>query len=253
MLFLTTEKNSYGVVDNRWWDGKASPFYLLAGGFQLIQILNVRRYEYLEGTCKDESYYECIGSNIPGEEKCKENGWSCAPISLPSKERKSDYRICQSTNISHQCGFFLQSQQEKCMGQKPCYVQEYSMYENSFLSGRNKILLNTIMNRWFNGNTTEMETPANEKVQWYMFSLVFGYPSWTRGTYTKHFQKEVHKECLVWSSTSLVGNIGGYMGLCVGFSFTGFIAWILGIIPKMCKALSTITDCNARIQTKTLY
>ena len=61
-----------------------------------------------------------------------------------------------------------------------------------------------------------------------MFSLVFGYPSWTRGTYTEHFQKEVHKECLVWSLTSLVGNIGGYMGLCVGFSFYNISSRIVG-------------------------
>ena len=41
-LYLTTQENSYGVVSNRWWNGRAEPFEI-TGGFRNIQINSIQR------------------------------------------------------------------------------------------------------------------------------------------------------------------------------------------------------------------
>ena len=50
-----------------------------------------------------------------------------------------------------------------------------------------------------------------------------------RGYYSDKVQKIIHKEYLVWKSTGMVGNIGGQLGLWVGFSFMGIIGGILNL------------------------
>ena len=49
------------------------------------------------------------------------------------------------------------------------------------------------------------------------------------GYYSDKINKFVHREYLVWTVTSMVGNIGGQLGLWVGFSFTGLVAGILNL------------------------
>ena len=66
----------------------------------------------------------------------------------------------------------------------------------------------------------------------YMFWISFSPSDSTRGKYTKQVQIEVSKEYKTLTAISLVGNIGGQLGLFVGFSCTGFIAWMLNLVPK---------------------
>ena len=47
-LYLTSERNSYGAVYLRWFDGEAKPFNLKMGKYHNIQINKIRRYEYLK-------------------------------------------------------------------------------------------------------------------------------------------------------------------------------------------------------------
>ena len=55
----------------------------------------------------------------------------------------------------------------------------------------------------------------------------------SNGRYTTTVQKHVHKEYLSWTGTGLVGNVGGQLGLWLGFSFTGFIAGVVNLAPKI--------------------
>ena len=68
-----------------------------------------------------------------------------------------------------------------------------------------------------------------------MFYLVLSPPASSRGQYLSGLHKEVRREYLAYTGKSLFGNIGGYMGLCVGFSLTGLVAWIFDILPKVRK------------------
>ena len=49
------------------------------------------------------------------------------------------------------------------------------------------------------------------------------------GYYSDNIPKVVQKEYLVWTGTVLISNIGGQLGLWVGFSFTGLAAGILNL------------------------
>ena len=66
----------------------------------------------------------------------------------------------------------------------------------------------------------------------YMFWASFKVPKWSRGEYIHGVQKEVHKEFWAMTGMSLVGNVGGQLGLCLGFSFIGFSGWVLALIPE---------------------
>ena len=85
----------------------------------------------------------------------------------------------------------------------------------------------------------DLDFTEDEQKNKYIFVLDLATPTATRGKYTGKFQKDVDTEKLAWSGISVIGNIGGYMGLCVGFSFTGFIAWTLAILPKFWTFLHT--------------
>ena len=67
----------------------------------------------------------------------------------------------------------------------------------------------------------------------YMFWISFSPFDSTRGKYTHRTQIKVSKEYKTLTMISLVGNIGGQLGLFVGFSCTGFITWMLKLVPKL--------------------
>ena len=59
------------------------------------------------------------------------------------------------------------------------------------------------------------------------------------------------KENLVWTGTSMVGNVGGQLGLWVGFSFAGLLAGTLNVIPKMWDLVLRKRSSNNRRKTFT--
>ena len=99
-----------------------------------------------------------------------------------------------------------------------------------------------IRNQWLHMNVTKANLIQGQQDHKYMFLIYLSHPPSTRGSYRSQFQKDVQTERLVWSEISIIGNIGGYMGLCVGFSFTSFLAWLLGIFPKAWFALEKIKE-----------
>ena len=44
--------------------------------------------------------------------------------------------------------------------------------------------------------------------------------------------KIIKKEYLIMNEMSLVGNVGGTLGMFVGFSFIGTIEWLMDILSK---------------------
>ena len=71
-----------------------------------------------------------------------------------------------------------------------------------------------------------------------IFNLVYQqvYTYWWRGVKVAckgEVQKEVHMEYLTWTGISMVGNIGGQLGLWIGFSFTSLVAVALNMLPTI--------------------
>ena len=119
------------------------------------------------------------------------------------------------------------------MEQKPCIVQEYLEELDPLWSviGDDRISSNALLRKFLKNSIVEtiLENLDNKYMVWPAFS-----PRRTgRGKYSKYLSIDVHKEYLAVTNTSLVGNVGGQLGLFVGFSFTGFIAWMFDLFPKI--------------------
>ena len=65
------------------------------------------------------------------------------------------------------------------------------------------------------------------------FSIEYGRPRSLDGYRENRPIKTVHKETPVWGPFQLLGNIGGTMGMFVGFSFSGCIGWIITLTFKL--------------------
>ena len=237
-LYLTTHQNSYGAAYNRWFDGKIQHFPLQKGGFQTLKIYSVLRYEYLEDTCQHTSFYECLSSKLNSSQYCRENGVQCSSYSLPISKLRQDYPICQTNKTWETCDQYrvnVTSVWDLCMEQKPCQIQEYYVRENRLwtVAGEEENMDETdkMMREFLNERVVD-ELIKNQTEK-YMFWISFLPSGSTRGKYTNQIQIEVSKEYKTLTMISLVGNVGGQLGLFVGFSCTGFIAWTLSLVPKI--------------------
>ena len=62
----------------------------------------------------------------------------------------------------------------------------------------------------------------------FQFLLTLGEPKHSLGYRSSQVTKMIYTENLVVNEFTLLGNIGGQMGMLVGFSFSSFASWILG-------------------------
>ena len=71
----------------------------------------------------------------------------------------------------------------------------------------------------------------------YLFNLIYDHLDWQRGNRGIGLKVDIYKEYLLWTVSSLIGNIGGVLGMTIGFSFFGYIGILLNQIPKFWKFL----------------
>ena len=221
-LFITSENNSYGVVLTRWLDGNVQPFQLKRGGLHDIMITNVKRYQYLKENCQSLSFYGCLGQKLTNENICKIKGTSCSPISTPVKT----FPLCPLNMTFNDCKYT--SLTSDCMEKLPCITEEYTIQEDEEWSGQSRMILKGYIN-----NDDILNEIADRKTDKFLIWLEISTMRWTTGLYTSQLMKEVHREYLVWSDISMIGNVGGQLGLWLGFSFTGFMVGILNLTPKI--------------------
>ena len=123
---------------------------------------------------------------------------------------------------------------KKCLGQKPCSTEEYEYFLNEDWSTANpshaKVILESVI-----GHKSILKKFKENQMNKYLILFEFAKAKWANGPYAMEVQKEIYKEYLAWTGTSMIGNVGGQLGLWVGFSVTGFIAGTFNVIPKMCK------------------
>ena len=86
ILYITSERNSFGAVFNGWYDGKSNPVPLVRSGILNIQISEMKRFEYLEKTCNASSFYECVGEKLMTQKECASNGVPCTRYSFPNNK-----------------------------------------------------------------------------------------------------------------------------------------------------------------------
>ena len=238
LLYLTSEQNSYGAVINHWYDGNVDPFRLESGKLHFLRIPKTRIYEYLEGTCSHKSFFECVSSKLPDNRICHENGTPCAPYSLPGKEPLIDFHMCQRKQSLECYEDFSKLSWPDCKMQKSCFVKEYSLKEE--VVSQVDVFNTSASEQIWGINTKAMNEMLQERNSSFLFTLNYDHWDWQRGDRATKLKVEIHKEYLVWSASTMIGNVGGMMGMTIGFSFFGYIGYVLNFLPQVRRKLQTI-------------
>ena len=223
-LIVTSEKNSYGAITGHWYDGDVKPFKLKTGNHHLLKIPKIRHFEYKysESYCSKKSFYECWSSKLHFCKACQENETVCSPYSLPSNGLLKDLPICNQ-EIAQSCLEECYPKWALCNDQMPCSQLVYSVYEGkAYKEFANKFISQLSTQK----NDSNAQIIAKKQSKIFHFTCTFNSHDWKTGKWTKTLNVEVHTESYVWTSFTLLGNIGGSMGLWAGFSCPGLIAWL---------------------------
>ena len=125
----------------------------------------------------------------------------------------------------------------KCMVRKSCVVQEYGIYnrkEYNLLLGNEMMQVEEFIRNW-GGNERVVQALLSQPQVTTLLHISFDYLDWSRGDRTKELELEVLSEYYLWNAFSLVGNVGGQMGLFISFSFIGCFGWLMEHVKKLLK------------------
>ena len=179
LLYLTSAENSYGAITYRWLDGQVNPFQLEKGSYHGLMVNQIKRFEYMAGTCSEKSYFGCWSSNLNVSATCRENGHTCSPYTLPNIS--TDMPICVRNQTVEVCRKELES---RCKGQRSCLVQEYVMERNNLWSRGQSISSSStegILQGYLSGDI--LKTLLEKQNMTFMFFLIFDSPGGSRGSW----------------------------------------------------------------------
>ena len=242
-ILVTSDKNSYGATMSHWYDGVVEPIRVNFRKYYGLQITQTREYRYLKGTCMDRSFVECTASKLSECNSCRENGQYCSPYSLPRGRDFEDLEVCQTNSTYLECNQeFAEKTWLQCKSQKACRMTEYSMNEYNDLDLKDKKVVEEEL-KLYDIDITDNHTKLilDEPENSFMFFIAFDHPDASRGD--EKLLVRILEEHLWWTGIDLVGMIGGQMGLFLGFSFMGSIAWLLNAIGECCA-----THFNQKIE-----
>ena len=229
-MVATSEQNSYGMTQGKWFDGKMEMFSITRDSlsnwdyYYELQVTKVDEFVNLDYTCSHDSYYQCLEKRfkkfnfqtapnlVVNGSKCYMNQL-CTPYSLPSND-EDKIPIC-TNEIDQACyGHILSKldseQTEHC--KKSCHVKEYFFKKSSYNGGINY-------------------GASNKKPKQLIISLSFDVVSQcTRELRALEPYKTVKREYWIMPGLSFVGNVGGTLGMFVGFSFIGTSEWFFELL-----------------------
>ena len=213
MVYFTTEANAYGAGTGRWYDGEVHPYKLKRGMQNNIAISRVTAYEYLKPACSQESFYQTVAAKLKTSLACKEFiKVPCSPITLPDSGEFKDQPLCRNAEerLCYKMELVRIMKREthsSARARKTCRTQEYEV--------------------------RELETPKQlvDGTNGFEFKFDFASAS-TSGERNTHVKTVKTEE---WALTlfTLVGSVGGWFGLMVGFSFYGLADEVIGVLHQL--------------------
>ena len=203
-IYFTSEENAYGAFNFVWKDGEAFEKNMKLGEYAVIE-LTPYEYFYLDDNdqCSHNSFIEQWQSHLLNAnfEDCPRK---CSSVLLPF----DDPPFCGWTDDDHEAGNcaneiihedinkFRISNDHK----RPCHILEYK------------------------GKVKFEEDIAEANLTKY--DLQFGY------AFTPPEMTIVYNEYLIFDTIGLIGSIGGTLGMCIGFSFSGLISKMFEFITS---------------------
>ena len=208
-LFFSSEKNSYGVVESNWKNGKLRRSQV-DKGMAKFMLLTPEQHNFIatKSVCSSESYYECLGRNL----KLTLN---CSLISLPHLP------ICKNNKTNSEKRAFwehLAKLKEVIQCPKLCKNLEYSgdvVYDQKLLYFKNA-------------------------------TVGFGYGFSSNSII-------LYEEYLIVDIISVIGSVGGTLGMCIGFSFTGVISFLINILQHWIMIMKVKLSNHNKMKSRLQY
>ena len=133
------------------------------------------------------------------------------------------------TEIFNNCHIY---QNKYC--KKSCQIKEYNIKKVSggFIKDHGMSFPQKFKawKNWKNKNWTWNDTFTSENGR--ILEYRFVQPKWRREQRSEAPFKTVHREMLKMSGMSLIGNVGGTLGMFIGFSFIGTSEWLFEKLGK---------------------
>ena len=197
---FVSEENSYGYYQNEWFDGKVFRRTILPG-YRVNVVLWQNRYTYLQtdNQCSDKTFVKQLMPHLvranfsQAPKKCSDH-FMFASVKLP---------LCgwgggQNLTFRNGAKTVIYGSYRKFIKEigrkRPCHTMDYS---------------GEILNNY-------------EKYSEQTFVIELTLPELTTH-YTEH---------LVFDLVGMVGSVGGTLGMCIGFSFSGITSTLLGFIKS---------------------
>ena len=199
-VYFTSDRSSFGVFDQEWFDGEPHKEIVYPGSKATV-ILKQVEFTYLKDyeECSLESFLEQWRPYLARtySSSCVEKCTSWTFL------RSKELPLC-AWNISNEIrecnreAIKTSYKKFKIIAKRPCHILEYTGKKIADGS-KEKTLIKLGYNFAQPGHAIE------------------------------------HKEQLVYDMADMVGSIGGTLGMCIGFSFTGITSAILGFIRDRMK------------------
>ena len=205
--FFTSEENSYGTYQREWFDGEVFERILNPGHYIIVSLKPIR-YNYLkqDGQCTDKTFVEqwmphlskANFSTCPNARKCSHHAsFVTKNISLCGWGQANAYwRQCGEKVIDDNYKDFKTTVGFK----RPCQILEYSGQLN-------------------------FDKPRADKDTIFL-KFQFSPPVMT----------VFYQERLVFDTVGMLGSIGGTLGMCIGFSFSGITSTFLDFVKSNMKS-----------------
>ena len=183
-FFITSQKNSPGSSLWKWKDGTQRQIAMNKNNHMIYNIQpQIIKYLQETGECQEESYYECIVSQVDAMEfiECSNK---CIPNVFSNLGKNYSTPFCQNDTDNEQCAFKIidQIQEQEIMSdcKKSCSILEYT----------GKIVLN-------------MPFYSDKGENWNMYYLKYR---------LNDFETMVYEEYFIYDTVGMIGSVGGTFG-----------------------------------------
>ena len=200
-FYFTSKANSIGSLFRQWWDGQVLDIIIGVGRKAKVSIqASEKRYLNFENQCSDISHLDKWASTNPEKNFMNDSNCvtKCSPTPLllhllPFCGWGERAKIRCATN---RLKYHLRKYTANVGYERPCNILEYQGYK-------------TFEAKKFNNKSLTLE---------YSFA--------------PPFMTSVQQEYLIFDITGMIGSVGGTLGMCIGFSFSGITTIILNFIKS---------------------